>query len=75
MKREREQKTLILLMIKRANLEVERYFNLYGVRKDDMSNYDLVVDTTCLTIEEVKQTILDEYDKWLKEEQKDVKEK
>lgn len=62
-------------MIKRANLEVERYFNLYGVRKDDMSNYDLVVDTTCLTIEEVKQTILDEYDKWLKEEQKDVKEK
>ena len=53
-------------MIKRANLEVERYFNLYGVRKDDMNNYDLVVDTTNLTIEEVKQTILDEYNNWLK---------
>lgn len=52
-------------MIKRANLEVERYFNLYGVRKDDMNNYDLVVDTTNLTIEEVKQKILDEYKNWL----------
>lgn len=54
-------------MIKRANLETERYFNLYGVRKDDMNNYDLVVDTTNLTIEEVKQKILDEYTKWMKE--------
>ena len=54
-------------MIKRANLETERYFNLYCVRKDDMNNYDLVVDTTNLTIEEVKQKILDEYTKWMKE--------
>ena len=54
-------------MIKRANLEAERYFGLYGVRKDDMNNYDLVVDTTNMTIEEVKKKILDEYTKWMKE--------
>lgn len=54
-------------MIKRYNLENERYFKLYGVRKDDMSNYDLVVDTTNLTIEEVKQKIIDEYRKWMKD--------
>jgi len=30
-----------------------------------MSNYDLVIDTTYLTIEEVKQKILEEYTKWL----------
>ena len=33
-------------MLKRYKLENERYFELYNVRKDDMSNYDLVVDTT-----------------------------
>ena len=54
-------------MIKRYNSENERYFKLYGVRKDDMNNYDLVIDTTNLTIEEVKQKILDEYTKWMKE--------
>lgn len=52
-------------MLARYNSENERYFNLYGVRKDDMSNYDLVIDTTHLTIEEVKQKILEEYTKWL----------
>ena len=33
-------------MIRRYKLENERFFKLYGVRKEDMSNYDLVVDTT-----------------------------
>ena len=54
-------------MIKRATSEVERYFKLYGVRKDDMNNYDLVIDTTNLTIEEVKDKILEEYKAWLVE--------
>lgn len=52
-------------MIKRYNSEIERYFKLYGVRKDDMNNYDLVIDTTNMTIEEVKDKILIEYNKWL----------
>jgi len=54
-------------MIKRFNLENERYFTVYGVHKEDMSNYDLVVDTSNLTVEEVRDTILDEYEKWLSE--------
>ena len=49
-------------------MENERYFNLYGIRKDDMNNYDLVIDTTDLTPEEVAKKIEEEYSKWLKEE-------
>lgn len=51
-------------MEKRYHLENERYFKLYGVRRDDMSNYDLVLDTTNMTIIEVKEKILEEYKKW-----------
>lgn len=52
-------------MEKRYNLENERYFKVYGVRKEDMSNYDLVIDTTTLTPEEVAEIIKEEYFKWL----------
>lgn len=51
-------------MISRFNLENERYFNLYGVRKEDMSNYDLVLDTTNLSPIQVKDRIIEEYYKW-----------
>lgn len=54
-------------MIKRFKLENERYYNLYNVKKDDMSNYDLVVDTTNILPEEVADTIIKEYTKWLNE--------
>ena len=53
-------------MKKRYELENERYYNVYTVRKDDMSHYDLVLDTTSLSPEEVKEKILTEYFKWLK---------
>ena len=46
-------------MIKRFNSENERFFNLYGVHKEDMSNYDLVVDTTHNKIE-VNANIVEE---------------
>lgn len=52
-------------MIKRYNLENERYFKLYGIRKDDMSNYDLVIDTTNMTAKETSDKIKEEYFKWL----------
>ena len=54
-------------MIKRYNGENERYINLYGVNRADMSNYDLIVDTTNMTREEVKDAILTAYRKWLEE--------
>ena len=51
---------------KRYALENERYLKLYNIRKDDLSNYDLVIDTTKLTPEEVAKKIIEEYRKWLK---------
>lgn len=53
-------------MQKRYKLENERYFELYGVRKEDESNYDLVLDTTNLTPNQVADRIEEEYKKWLK---------
>lgn len=54
-------------IIRRYNYENERYWNLYQIRKNDMSNYDLVVDTTDKTPEEVAKIIEEEYSKWLEE--------
>lgn len=52
-------------MQKRYQLENERYYNLYGVRKEDESNYDIVIDTTNMTAEQVTDIIIQEYEKWL----------
>ena len=52
-------------IIKRYKLENERYYNLYNVRKEDMSNYDLVIDTTSKTPKEVFEIVVEEYEKWL----------
>ena len=54
-------------MIRRFNLENERYFNLYGVHKEDRANYDFVLDTTNLTPEEVNDKIIEAYKIWLAE--------
>ena len=53
-------------MITRFKLENERYFKIYNVHKDDMSNYDFVIDTTSLTPDEVANCIIKEYTEWLK---------
>ncbi len=45
--------------------ETNRWKEEYGVNRDDMSNYDLVLDTTELTPQEVCNTVLDAYNKWL----------
>ncbi|MBR3162832.1 MAG: (d)CMP kinase [Clostridia bacterium] len=52
---------------KRYKLENMRYWNLYHVRKDDMSNYDVVIDTTNLTPIEVADRIKNGYFKWLED--------
>lgn len=50
---------------KRYQLENERYFKLYGVRKEDETNYDLVIDTTNLAPQQVADKIKEKYFKWL----------
>ena len=52
-------------LLKRYNLENERYFKLYNVHKEDLRNYDLVLDTTSSTPEEIAEKIREEYEKWL----------
>ncbi len=51
-------------MIERYQLENDRYWQVYHIRKDDMSNYDFVIDTTNLTPKEVATKIKEEYIKW-----------
>jgi len=52
-------------LIKRYELENERYWKLYNVKKQDLSNYDLVIDTTNSNPEEIADKIIEEYKKWL----------
>lgn len=52
-------------MLRRYNMENERYYRTYGIRKEDKSNYDLVIDTSHITPEEVKTKILKAYKEWL----------
>ena len=40
-------------IIKRRKEDSERYLTLYGIRQDEEKNYDAVIDTTDVTIEEV----------------------
>lgn len=54
-------------LIKRYKLENERYWNLYHVRKEDLSNYDFVLDTTKGNPEKLADEILKAYKKWLEE--------
>ena len=52
---------------KRFALENERYFNLYGVHKEDKSNYDFVLDTTYISQIEVSEKVIEAYENWLKQ--------
>lgn len=49
----------------RFKLENERYFNLYNVRKEDLSNYDLVIDTTNKLPDDIANEIIEKYNKWI----------
>ena len=48
-------------LVKRANMEEIRYHELYGVNYFDKSNYDLIVDSTKRTPEQIADTILAEW--------------
>ena len=51
----------------RRKSESLRYFEKYGVHITDMQNYDLVLDTTAITPEEVADIILASLDAWQKD--------
>lgn len=57
------QKSLNLL--ERRAAEDKRFKAIYGVDCGDLNNYDLVLDTTSLGIEEIAQLIVDRYTEFL----------
>jgi predicted cytidylate kinase len=46
-------------ILQRREKDSLRYFNLYGIRQDDENNYDFVIDTTELSIEEVFGNVME----------------
>ena len=51
--------------IRRIENHKERYLNHYGVHIYDEDNFDLVIDTSTKTPNEVAELILNEYQNWL----------
>lgn len=60
-KEEAKQKILY-----RHKEETKRWLEEYGVDRDDMSNYDLVIDTTHLKPEDICKCVITAYEEWLK---------
>ena len=52
-------------IVYRYTEENNRWFKTYGVNRDDMSNYDLVIDTTFLSPDEVCKQVIEKYLQWL----------
>jgi cytidylate kinase len=48
-------------LLERQNVENRRYKDIYGVDCRDFSNYDLVIDTSNNSVEELAEQILDTY--------------
>ena len=48
-------------LVKRGNVERERFIQIYGVDYFDHNNYDLIVDTTSRTPDEIVNIIIDNY--------------
>ena len=46
-------------ILQRRKEDSERYFSLYAIHQDDEKNYDLIIDTTNLSIEEVFSKVID----------------
>jgi len=52
-------------IIARKESEHKRYTELYGIDSLNLSNFDLIIDTSYITAEEVAETIIAEYNEWL----------
>jgi cytidylate kinase len=49
-------------LLKRGNVERERFIQIYGVDYFDHNNYNLIVDTTSRTPEEIVKIIMEHYE-------------
>lgn len=48
----------------RTESEIKRYMEQYGVNIKDLSNYDLIIDTTTATPEEIAERIIASFEMW-----------
>lgn len=55
-------------IIKRQNYERDRYKREYSVDILDNNNYDLVIDSTNLSTEEISNMIIEKYKEWLQKD-------
>jgi cytidylate kinase len=53
-------------LIKRREVETERFKEFYGVDCDDYGNYDLIIDTSYLSTEKISDIIFDAYEYFIK---------
>ena len=51
----------------RRESEIKRYFEQYGVNIKDLSNYDLIVDTSYASPEEIAECIISALEEWKKD--------
>ncbi|HRJ06057.1 MAG TPA: nucleoside monophosphate kinase [Candidatus Saccharibacteria bacterium] len=52
-------------LAERLESEAKRYKKLYGINPYDLSNYDLVVDTSSYTIDETVDKVISAFKSWL----------
>ena len=52
-------------IVARKESEIKRYMNLYGVNCCDLSNFDVIIDTSYISPEKVADTIIIAYNAWI----------
>ncbi|MGB7924867.1 MAG: cytidylate kinase family protein [Pyrinomonadaceae bacterium] len=63
-----DRESALLILKARKNSETERFFDKYNVRCDDLSNYDIVINTSDASIESASKLILRLFEAWRKQE-------
>ncbi|MDD4066635.1 MAG: cytidylate kinase family protein [Clostridia bacterium] len=53
-------------VIKRNVMETKRYMDVYGIDVSKKENYDLYLDTSDMSIDEVIEIIIEKYNEWMK---------
>ncbi len=56
--------SLLLQIKERRHLEIQRFHSLYGVKCNEYSNYDLVIQTDYVTPDVILNVILEAYKQW-----------
>ena len=47
-------------------MEAKRYMDVYGIDVTDKNNYDIYLDTTNMSIEDILDVLIESYETWLK---------